>query len=131
MNIVTWNVRGLGRPAKRFLVKDFLNLHFADVCCLQESKLESIPDATWREIGGPRLDKFVFLPSAGASGGIVIGWNSVILTVSDATKGDFSVSVDFYSKRDNFHWRCTSVYGPNVRHLKDAFWEEIRGCRAI
>lgn len=73
----------------------------------------------------------MFLPSAGASGGIVIGWNSVILTVSDATKGDFSVSVDFYSKRDNFHWRCTSVYGPNVRHLKDAFWEEIRGCRAI
>lgn len=42
MNIVTWNVRGLGRPAKRFLVKDFLNLHFADVCCIQESKLEEI-----------------------------------------------------------------------------------------
>ncbi|XP_039129083.1 uncharacterized protein LOC120265272 [Dioscorea cayenensis subsp. rotundata] len=90
-------LRGLGRPAKRFLIKDFLNLHFADICCLQESKLESIPEAIWREIGGPRL-------------------------------GDFGVSVDFYSKRDNFHWRCTSVHGPNARHLKTVFWEEIRGC---
>lgn len=56
MNIITWNVTGLGRPAKRFLVKDFLNLHFADVCYLQESKLEEISPALWRKIGGSRLD---------------------------------------------------------------------------
>lgn len=68
MNIISWNVRGMGRPAKCFLVKDFLNLHFTDVCCLQESKLENISVVTWREIGGPRLDKFAFTPSVGASG---------------------------------------------------------------
>lgn len=114
MNIISWNVRGLGRPAKRFLVKDFLNLHFADVCCLQETKLISITAATWRKLGGPRLDKFIFLPSIGASGGIIIGWNSVLLTGAVSSRGAFSVSVDFFSKRDNFHWRYTSVYGPNV-----------------
>lgn len=73
MNIVTWNVRGLGSPTKCFLFKDFLNLHFPDVCCLQESKLEVISTVTWREIGGNRLDQFVFLPSVGAFGGIIIG----------------------------------------------------------
>lgn len=80
MNIISWNVRGLGRPTKRFLVKDFLNLHFVDVCCLQESKLEDISGTLWREIGGPRLDKFVFLPAIGSSGGIIVGWNSVLLS---------------------------------------------------
>lgn len=46
----------LGRPAKGFLVKDFLHLHFADVCCLQETKLEEISSTTWKEVGGSRLD---------------------------------------------------------------------------
>ncbi|XP_039120313.1 uncharacterized protein LOC120256691 [Dioscorea cayenensis subsp. rotundata] len=58
---------------------------------------------------------------------IVIGWNSVHLIGSIASRGAFSVSVDFFSKKENFHWRCTSVYGPNVRQLKAEFWEEIRG----
>jgi len=69
MNIITWNVRGLGRPAKRFLVKDFLLLHCAEVCCLQESKLPDLPALTWREIGGPVLDCSAFLPARGSSGG--------------------------------------------------------------
>lgn len=56
MNIISWNVRGLGRPSKRFLVKDFLNLHFAKVCCLQESKLNKVSPLTWREIEGSHLD---------------------------------------------------------------------------
>lgn len=41
------NVRGLGRPAKQFLVKDFLSLHFMGVCFLQESKLDEISTAMW------------------------------------------------------------------------------------
>lgn len=103
MNIVSWNVRGLGKPSKRFLVKDFLNLHFANVCCLQESKLAEISLVTWREIGGAYLDQFVFLPSRGTAGGFIIGWNSFVLSGKLAFFGIFSLSVDFYSKIDNLH----------------------------
>lgn len=67
MNIISWNIRGLGRPEKCFLVRDFLNLHFVGVCCLQESKLEDISRIMWKEIGGPRLDQFAFLPSVGTA----------------------------------------------------------------
>lgn len=28
----------------------------------------------------------------------------------------------------NSSWVCTSVYGPNLRHLKKLFWDEIRAC---
>lgn len=81
VNVITWNVRGLGKPAKRFLVKDFLLMHYADVCCLQESKLKDISPASWREIGGNHLDQFFnFVPARGTAGGIIIGWNSAIMT---------------------------------------------------
>lgn len=103
-------------------------MYFADVCCLQESKLENISATTWREIGGPRLDKFAFIPSVGASGGIIIGLNSVLLKGEVVFRGKFCMSVDFLSIKDNFAWCCTSVYGPNARSLKSDFWEELRGC---
>ncbi|KAH7662169.1 Exodeoxyribonuclease III protein [Dioscorea alata] len=122
MNLITWNVRGLGRPAKRFLVKDFLLLHFADVCCLQESKLEEISPTIWREIGGGWLDQFFSVPAHGTAGGIIIGWNIAIMSAKLLKLGTFSLTVEFLSFSDNLSWRCTSVYGPNDRKLKPAFW---------
>ncbi|KAH7666018.1 Exodeoxyribonuclease III protein [Dioscorea alata] len=128
MNIITWNVRGLRRPAKRFLVRNFLNLHFADVCCLQELKLEAISQSLWGEIGETKLDQFAFVPAEGSAGGIIMGWNSGVLNGSFSKIGFFCLRMDFYSKGDNRLWRCTSVYGPNARASKQAFWEELREC---
>ncbi|KAH7677295.1 RNA-directed DNA polymerase protein [Dioscorea alata] len=128
MNIICWNVRGLGQPSKRFLIKDFLNLHFADVCCLQESKLDLVSQAIWREIGGIHLNQFLYLPARGSADGIIIGWNSATVTGHFVSMGDFSLTVDFCSSRDQSRWRCTSVYEPNARNRKLDFWNELRGC---
>ncbi|KAH7666030.1 Exodeoxyribonuclease III protein [Dioscorea alata] len=130
MNIISWNIRGLGRPAKRFLVKNFLSLHFADVCCLQESKLEDISQAKWREIGGQRLNQLLFCPARGSAGGIIIGWNDACLTGHLVKAGEFSLTVDFCYTSNQFRWRCTSVYGPTVRSRKSEFWAELQGCAA-
>ncbi|KAH7686141.1 DNase I-like protein [Dioscorea alata] len=129
MNIISWNVRGLGRPAKRFLVRDFLLLHCAKVCCLQESKLEELPNAIWRDVGGHKLDNFTILRTRGSVGGIVVGWNSSFLIGKVLFTGSFCLTVEFCCKRDNLWWLCTSVYGPKAHSLKLALWEEIRsGC---
>ncbi|KAH7657855.1 DNase I-like protein [Dioscorea alata] len=101
MNLITWNVRGLGRPAKRFLVKDFLLMHFADLCCLQESKLEGISPSIWREIGGGRLDQFLMVLARRSPGGIIIGWNSVLMSAKLLSAGTFSLTMEFYSKFNN------------------------------
>ncbi|KAH7662798.1 DNase I-like protein [Dioscorea alata] len=130
MNIITWNVRGLGRPAKRFLVRDFLNLHFVDVCCLQESKLDVLSQNLWREIGGTRLDKFAFVLAIGTAGGIIMGWNGGTFTGTIVQAGVFSLTLDFLTVGDNRSWRCTTVYGPNARAAKQAFWDEVHGCAA-
>lgn len=95
---------------------------------MQESKLEVISGLKWKEISGSRLDQFAFLPSVGSSGGIIMGWNSVLLVGNEVRRGVFCLTIDFISKTDDLRWRCTSVYGPNARQLKRAFWEELRGC---
>jgi len=73
---LSWNVRGLGRPTKRHLVKDFIFSSRADIVCLQESKLQDLHISTWRSIGGSNLKNFEFLPALGTAGGIIIAWNS-------------------------------------------------------
>ncbi|KAH7674540.1 DNase I-like protein [Dioscorea alata] len=130
MNILAWNVRGLSRPAQWFLVRDFLMLYYAEVCYLQESKLVDLPHAIWRELGGPKLDCFAFVPARGLARGIVIGWNGSLFILKVVFFRQFCLSVEFICKRDNFRWPCTSVYGPKARFLKHAFWGEIRssGC---
>lgn len=93
MNILTWNVRGL--------VKDFSNMHFVDIFCLPESKLEEISFVTWREIGGNRLNKFCFVSARGSARGIIIGWNNAVVTGTPVWKGTFTLTVEFYSKNMN------------------------------
>lgn len=128
MNIICWNVRVLGRLAKRYLIQDFLNIHWADVYYLQESKLEKIPLPMWRVIGGNCLDQYVFLPAKGTTSGIIIGWNNTALSDKLILIGDFNVTVDFCFLRTNFCRRCTKVYGPNARALKQSFCQELRAC---
>ncbi|KAH7661183.1 Exodeoxyribonuclease III protein [Dioscorea alata] len=101
MNIINWNVRGLGRPSKRFLVKDFLFLHHADIVCLQESKLSLIEPTTWRSIGGPKLDKFAFTPTCGFAGGMIIGWKSNLVEGHLLSQDTYCLSVKFRTKSDN------------------------------
>lgn len=73
MNIINWNVRGLGLPFKCFLVKDFLHLHYMDIWCIQESKLNLVDPTIWCSFGGSYLDLFVFTPALGLVGGMIIG----------------------------------------------------------
>lgn len=120
---------GLGLPSKRFLAKDFLFLHHADICCLQESKLSSVDLMIWRSIGGSRLKKFAFLPAIGTAGGIIIRWNSLSFDKKVIHVGSYCLSIEFRNRVDNVTWVRTLVYGPNARHLKQGFWREIRSCQ--
>ncbi len=71
LNICSWNVRGLNDPCKRALVKFGLFSSRWVVCCLQETKVESISNSFLRSFAGPHVDKCHFLKAVGASGGLV------------------------------------------------------------
>lgn len=52
MNIVSWNVRGIGGQIKRATVKDMLRNFRADIELLQETKLSSVSQSVVKEIWG-------------------------------------------------------------------------------
>lgn len=125
IDIISWDVRYLGKPDKRYLVRRILDLHRAVVCFIQESKFETANWAIRGIVKGSRLDSKCFSPSPGSSIRMIIGWNSSFFRGSPIFYGQFFLIVEFTNTVDHGSWLCIFVYGPNDRHLKQAFWNEI------
>jgi mannosylglycoprotein endo-beta-mannosidase len=67
------------------------------------------------------FDKFEFLPSVGASGGILIGWKGHLSSGNKIFSNEFGISLEFTSAHNNDSWILTCVYGPCTPEGKLAF----------
>ncbi|RVW55793.1 LINE-1 retrotransposable element ORF2 protein [Vitis vinifera] len=128
--ILSWNTRGLGSRKKRRTVRRFLSTQNPDVVMLQETKREiwdrRLVSSIWK---GKSLD-WVALPACGASGGIVILWDSVKFNCSEKVLGSFSVTVKLNSDEEGSFW-LTSVYGPNKAVWREDFWLELQDLHGL
>jgi len=76
MNVLTWNVKGLGESVKRAGVRDFCALNKVDVICFQETKLASVNASILRSIGMSQNFIWAWLDAEGSAGDSLIGWDS-------------------------------------------------------
>ena len=63
----------------------------------------------------------------GASGGILIIWNSSIFMGEVIDKQQFGITVRFTSMHNGDSWKLTNVYGPCVEPERSAFISWLRG----
>jgi exonuclease III len=67
-----WNVRGINTRSKWDAIKDKVVESSCDIVCFQETKKELFDNNFLKNVCPTGFDKFEFLPSVGASGGILI-----------------------------------------------------------
>ncbi|KAJ1266847.1 hypothetical protein BS78_07G010400 [Paspalum vaginatum] len=120
-NVLNWNIRGLNAEDKCNAVRGKIEESACDVYCIQETKRSSFDHSYIRKLAPKRFDKFAFSPSEGASGGILVGWNSSIFTGEVTHTKKFAISVKFTSVHDNSNWILTTVYGPCQGEERDNF----------
>ena len=94
-------------------VKWVLRTFACDVAILQESKLEVVSRPLAISLWGRRPIEWLYLPSVGRSGGIIVIWDPQVLELCESRIGSFSVYCRFKSMEDNFEWGLIGVYGPN------------------
>jgi hypothetical protein len=111
-NILCWNIRGINASEKWDAVRDKIEESACSVICLQETKKENFDICFIRKFAPRRFDKFDFIPSVGASGGILVLWNSATFLALVVDKRSFGITVNFSSVHDNQSWKLTTVYGP-------------------
>lgn len=129
-HILIWNMCGLNSTTRQDSVLVILNSAMIDIVCLQETKMEVVSRRLILSMLGADFDNnFVFLPSVGASGGILMAWRSKVEANWASRSDAHSVSVQF--RPDNASpWWLTVVYGPQGNEEKLEFLRELRTIRA-
>lgn len=56
--------------------------------------------------------EWVGLDSDGASGGVLVMWDSLRVSVVEVVKGQFSISILFHSENGEPRW-ISGIYGPS------------------
>lgn len=111
-NILNWNIRGLNAENKWLALMQKIEESACSIVCLQETKRENFDLHYIRNFCPNRFNKFEFLPSIGASGGLVIAWNGALFSGEMIFQNKFSLSIQFTSNLSNQSWILTNVYGP-------------------
>jgi hypothetical protein len=104
--ILIWNVLGLNGSARQDVVRTLVDSARVDVVCLQETKMVDVSRFLLLRMLGPAFDNFVFLPSVGASGGILVAWKNSIGVCAGSRVDEHSV---FHSSTSS-PWWLTCVY---------------------
>ncbi|RVX21543.1 hypothetical protein CK203_002039 [Vitis vinifera] len=118
------DIKGLGSRTKRRVVKDFLRLQNPDVVMFQETKREVCDRRFVGSVWSVRNKEWTILPACGASGGILIIWDSKKMRGEEVVIGSFSVSVKFLLDGSGPLW-LSAVYGPNNPSIRKEFWVEL------
>ncbi|XP_011625663.1 uncharacterized protein LOC105421129 [Amborella trichopoda] len=125
MNILSWNVRGLGdlnhKKDVRFLVSRFK----PTVLILQKTKLLSPTIFGVREVWGLGFVDFLGVDYVGAFVGQWILWDPTVLQSFCSAKKDNFLMAGFVGPGIDFHWGLLNVYGPHALPQKELFINDI------
>ena len=119
--ILFWNVRGLNSEDRQRDVRAKIEESKCSIICLQETKVEHFDLRSIRAFCPRRFDRFAFSPSVGASGGILVIWNSAVFSGTLVEVQRFSLVISFKSVHNSETWTLVSVYGPCHGPQRDDF----------
>lgn len=108
-------------------MRDKIEESSCSVLCLQETKHEHFDISYIRKFAPRRFDKFDYIPSVGASGSILVTWNSAIFMGVVLDKQQFGITLSFCSMHSNEIWKLTIVYGPCDEPARSNFISWFRG----
>jgi exonuclease III len=111
-------LRGINSEKKWVALASKIEESNCDIICLQKTKRESFDLEYIKKFCPRKFNKFEYLPSVGASGGIIIIWCSSLFTGTLAFQNEFSISVQFTCNISASTWIFTNIYGPSQADRK-------------
>ena len=75
MNIISYNVRDLGRGVKWAAIRRLIKKENVDMICIQETKRESIDKTMWQSLWGDAEVNWEMQTAITTTGGILCLWS--------------------------------------------------------
>jgi hypothetical protein len=120
-----WNIRGLGLPGRINALVDKIRCNHVDFLGLTETKKEHLSSGLLRSLTGNVPFKWLSLPTVGSAGGILIGVNTEVFSVTESDILKYSASVFMQDIRTSFKWKLVVIYGSPYEEGKQEFIDEL------
>ncbi|XP_059430102.1 uncharacterized protein LOC132163748 [Corylus avellana] len=122
MKILSWNCRGISRPAAVRGLRALIRANSPDVLFLSETKTSpSQVSSILNRLGFYLMTQ---VASIGSSGGLVLAWRLGVELESFLTNKN-NITAWCYSDPPNCPWILSCIYGPSEKKNKLAFWDSL------
>lgn len=88
-------------------------------------KLQNIDSSLASFLGAYKLDNFVFKPTTGTKGGILLLWKDVEVAVTNVHVGRYSITAEVTLHHYLTPFTISVVYGPSKRSKKESFLQHL------
>jgi exonuclease III len=120
-HILCWNIRGINSEDKHNALRTHIDSSGCAIICLQETKREAFEHSYIRKFCPRRFDKFIYFPSDGNSGGLIVIWNSAIFKGELVQNFKWATAVKFSSTQSICNWYLANIYGPCIGDDRENF----------
>lgn len=120
-----WNIRGLGKIDRIPVLTSRMRDHHVDFVGIMETKKGSFTDGFLKNIAWNVPFKWHHLEANGTAGGILVGVNEDVFSMTVLDTLDYSVSVMLTCKKSGFSWKLVVIYGTAYEEQKHLFLEEL------
>src|SRR3954469_1928801 len=109
-NVLSWNIRSLNSEPKQLALHNAIITSGCAIVCLQETKKTSFDLAFIKTCCPRKFDRFAYVPSRGASSGIITIWKSSMFTGSVLFLDHFALVVNLTSTQSQQTWTLANIY---------------------
>jgi len=126
MNIISYNIRGLGRGVKWSSIRRLVTKYQVDLLCIQETKREQIDRGVCQALWGDTDLNWETQPASNIAGGLLCIWNDKVFKVERRVNGRGLILLEGVWHQDMQKMFIVNVYAPCDIDGKRALWDSIR-----
>jgi hypothetical protein len=118
-----WNCRGLRENGVATFLKSVIFQYNLNFIVLQETTVEECEDSLLRNFDSNQDYLWLWNPSRGKSGAILIGVGKKFYDVGSLKQGDFMLQVNLWDKQNRTKWNLLVVYGATQEENKGKIFD--------
>jgi len=121
-----WSIRGLGKIGRVPALVGKIRDNHVDFVGIMETKKKEFSSGFLKSLTWNVPFNWCQLEAQGTAGGILVGANSDVFTITVLEILKFSTSVMLTNKKNNFSWKLIVIYGPAYEDRKVEFLDELQ-----
>ena len=126
MNIISYNVRGLGRGVKWAAIRRMVRKEKIDLLCIQETKTENIDMSVCQALWGDSEVGWELQPATNTAGGLLCLWSEEDFKVHSKVIGSGFILLVGQWLKEAQQVHIVNIYSPCDVQSRRSLWENIK-----